>query len=161
MSDIEADAEREVAAFGNENRPTGFTGSVAKRGISTFGNTDNVGAGHRIMQTPDTQWSVQSGHGYRFADLGALASADVREFGFGLSSDFSKDLSNSLSLANDTDVIWSNSDTVVYYVIAISVAMSDALALRTSLLTEYHSQPTAGAKNMDNTVGLSLVCAFK
>ena len=161
ISDTEADAEREVAAFGNEYRPTGFTGSVAMCGISTFGNTENVGAGHRTMLTPDTQWSVRSGHGYRFADLGALATAGVREFGFGISSDFSKDLPNSLSLTNDTDVIWSKSDTVVHDDLAISVAMSDALALRTSLLDEYHSQLTEGAKNMDNTVSLSLVCTFK
>lgn len=113
------------------------------------------------MQTPDTRWSVQAGPGYRSADLRPLASADISEFGFGISSDFSKDLSNNLALINDTDVIRSKSDTVVYNDLAISVAMSDALALPTSLLTEYHSQPTAGAKNMDNTVGLSLVCAFK
>jgi putative salt-induced outer membrane protein len=236
MSDIEADAERETAAFGNENRDTGFTGSVAMRGISTFGNSDSVdigiganlgyvngpngyslalnyaygsdagtktedslfygaeytrdfnsnffgygkvqgtvdafsgyksdtfasvGAGYRIIQTPDTQWSVQAGPGYRFADLRALASVDVSEAGFGVSSDFSKDLSSSIALTNDTDLIWSKSDTVAYNDMAISVAMSDALALRTSLLTEYHSQPTAGAKNMDNTVGVSLVYSFK
>ncbi len=63
-------------------------------------------------------------------------------------------------MTNDTDVITSSSDTVVYNDLALSVSMTDSLALRTSVLTEYHSDPEPGFKDTDNTFGISLVYSF-
>jgi putative salt-induced outer membrane protein len=38
--------------------------------------------------------------------------------------------------------------------------MTDALALRTSVLTEYHTDPEPGFKSTDNTFGVSVVYSF-
>jgi len=235
IDNIEDDAERELDRFGNENRPQGFSGSVALRGIASSGNTDStdvgigadlnyvqgvngyelqlsysygeddgskneeslfygleytrdfsanvfgfgkiqgsvddfssfendtfvsVGAGYRIFNEADRQWSVQAGPGYRFAKLSDVASADISEGAFGVSSDYAHQLSDSLFLTNDTDVITSSSDTVIFNDLALSVAMSNSLALRTSILTEYHTDPEPGFKSTDNTFGVSLVYSF-
>jgi len=232
---IESDAERDVAAFGNEGRPQGFTGSFALRGIAASGNSESVdigigtdldyvdgpngyglqlnysfgseagvkteesliygleytrdftpqffgfaklqgssdsfasitndtfvgvGAGYRIINRPDLQWSVQAGPGYRFANLSAVAAADVSEAAFAISSDYSHKLSDRVSVTNDTDIIASNFDTAVLNDLAISLAMSEGFALRASLLTEYHSDPEPGFSNTDNTAGISLVYSF-
>jgi putative salt-induced outer membrane protein len=232
---IEDDAERDLARFGNENRPQGFTGSFALRGIASMGNTDSrdlgigadlnyvrgangyelqlsyaygaedgatveeslfygleytrdvnprlfgfakvqgsadqfssfdtdtfaaLGLGYRIYNEPDRQWSVQAGPAYRFAELSDIASADISESALSVSSDFSQRLTDSVYFTNDTDVVHSASDTVVYNDLAVSVSMTDALALRTSLLSEYHSDPLPGFERTDNTLGLSLVYAF-
>ncbi len=38
--------------------------------------------------------------------------------------------------------------------------MTDQLALRTSLLTEYRTDPLPGFKDTDNTLGVSVVYTF-
>lgn len=119
----------------------------------------SFGAGYRIFNEADRQWSVQAGPGYRFAELNDVTKGDVSEGAFGLSSDFAQKLTETVALTADTDVIWSESDTVVFNDLAISVAMTDALSLRTSLLTEYHTEPGT-AKHTDNTFGVSLVYSF-
>jgi putative salt-induced outer membrane protein len=120
----------------------------------------SFGAGYRIYNDAERQWSVQAGPGYRFASINNIASADVSEGAFGVSSDYAHKLTETLFLTNDTDVIWSESNTKVYNDLALSVAMTDSLALRTSILTEYTSDVTAPAKNTDNTFGVSLVYSF-
>lgn len=130
--------------------------------FSSFENDTFVsfGAGYRIFNEADRQWSVQAGPGYRFAELSDVTSADVSEGAFGVSSDYAQKLTDTVYMTNDTDVITSSSDTVVYNDLALSVSMTDSLALRTSVLTEYHSDPEPGFKDTDNTFGISLVYSF-
>lgn len=120
----------------------------------------SFGAGYRIYNDADRQWSVQAGPGYRFADINDVASADISEGAFGASSDYAQKLTEAVFLTNDTDVIWSESNTKLYNDLALNVAMTDRLALRTSILTEYTSDVSAPAKNTDNTFGVSLVYSF-
>jgi putative salt-induced outer membrane protein len=119
----------------------------------------SFGAGYRIYNESDVQWSVQAGPGYRFAELNDLTEGDVSEGAFGVSSDYAHKLSETVFVTNDTDVIWSESDTVVFNDLAVNVAMTETLALRTSILTEYHTEP-ADAEDTDNTFGVSLVYSF-
>lgn len=120
----------------------------------------SLGAGYRIYNEADRQWSVQAGPGYRFADINDIASADVSEGAFGVSSDYAHKLTDTMFFTNDTDVIWSESNTKVFNDLALNVSMTDSLALRTSILTEYTSDVTAPSKNTDNTFGVSLVYSF-
>ena len=119
----------------------------------------SFGLGYRVFNDKDVQWSVQAGPGYRFAELSDIGSADISEGAFGIGSDYAHKLTNTLFLTNDTDIIWSESDTALINDLALNVAMTETLALRTSLLTEYHSEPGA-AKHTDNTFGVSLVYSF-
>ena len=131
-------------------------------GFSSF-ETDtfaSFGAGYRVYNTETLQWSVQAGPGYRFAKLSDVASADISEGAFGISSDYAHKLTDTLFVTNDTDVISSSSDTVLFNDLALNVALSDAMALRTSILTEYHTDPEAGFTSTDNTFGVSLVYSF-
>lgn len=130
--------------------------------FSTFKSDTFVsfGAGYRIYNTETVQWSVQAGPGYRFADFNDVASADFDEAAFGVSSDYAHKLTDTVFLTNDTDIISSSSDTVVFNDLALSVSMTETLALRTSVLTEYHTDPTPGFKSTDNSFGVSLVYTF-
>jgi len=120
----------------------------------------SFGAGYRIFNDANRQWSVQAGPGYRFAELSDVTAADISEAALGVSSDYSQKLTATTVLTNDTDIVASESDTVVYNDLAVSVSVTDNMALRTSLLTEYHSEPQPGFDNTDNTFGLSLVYSF-
>ena len=119
----------------------------------------SFGAGYRIFNDNNIQWSVQAGPGYRFAELNDISEGDVDEGAFGVSSDYAHKLTETVFVTNDTDVIWSESDTVVFNDLAVNVAMTETLALRTSILTEYHTEPGT-AEDTDNTFGVSLVYSF-
>jgi putative salt-induced outer membrane protein len=120
----------------------------------------SFGVGYRIFNDENRQWSVQAGPGYRFASLSNFASGDINEAAFGVSSDYAQKLTDSVFLTNDTDIITSDSDTAIFNDLALNVAMSKSLALRTSVLTEFHSNPEPGFKDTDNTFGVSLVYSF-
>ena len=119
----------------------------------------SFGAGYRVFNDDNIQWSVQAGPGYRFAELNDISDGDVDEGAFGVSSDYAHKLTETVFVTNDTDVIWSESDTVVFNDLAVNVAMTETLALRTSILTEYHTEPGT-AEDTDNTFGVSLVYSF-
>lgn len=122
---------------------------------STSDNFLGLGFGYNIFDNRDSQWSVQAGAGYRVAELNSLD--DLGEGAISLSSNDYRSLSQTMSLTNDTDIITSESDTVVYNDLGVSMSMTNSLALRASVLTEYHTEPAAGTDDMDNTFGLSLV----
>jgi len=119
----------------------------------------SFGAGYRVFNEADRQWSVQAGPGYRFAELNDITDGDVSEGAFGVSSDYAQKLSDTVFVTNDTDVIWSESDTAVFNDLALNVSMTETLALRTSILTEFHTEPGT-AEDTDNTFGVSLVYSF-
>lgn len=151
--------------YSRDFNPRVFGFAKIQGSVDTFSSFESdtfvsFGAGYRILNDANTQWSVQAGPGYRFADLSDVASADISEGAFGISSDYSRKLSNTVFVTNDTDVITSSSDTVAFNDLALSVSMTDSLALRTSVLTEYHTDPEPGFKSTDNTFGLSLVYSF-
>jgi putative salt-induced outer membrane protein len=121
----------------------------------------SLGAGYRVFNEADRQWSIQAGPGYRFAKLSDIAAADIDEAAIGLSSDYFHRISDTVTFTNDTDIVFSDSDNLAINDLAINVAMSDTLALRTSVVTEYHTDPLPGFTSTDNTFGVSLVYSFK
>ncbi|MGJ8603275.1 MAG: DUF481 domain-containing protein [Marivita sp.] len=120
----------------------------------------SFGAGYRVFNDETRQWSLQGGPGYRFSELADVTRGDISEGAFGISSDYAHKLTDTVFLTNDTDVIYSESDTAVFNDFALNVSMTDTVALRTSVLTEYHSDVAKGAKQTDNTFGVSLVYSF-
>lgn len=128
---------------------------------STYESDIFVGAGlgYRIQETKDASWTIQAGPGYRVAET--AAGVEVEEFAASVGSKAAFRLSDTAFLTNDTDIIWSEADTLLTNDLGVNVRVSDALALRTSLLTTIHSEPEAGDKNTDHSLGVSLVYSFK
>ncbi|SHJ13918.1 DUF481 domain-containing protein [Wenxinia saemankumensis] len=126
----------------------------------------SFGAGYRVIATEQTQWDVQAGVGYRYAEfnfdtaLDPLTDDSFDEPAIGIGSNYSQRLSPTMILTNDTDIIYSDTDTVVFNDLAVSMSMTDSLSLRTSLLTEYHTDPQPGFEDTDNTLGVSVVYSY-
>ena len=119
------------------------------------------GVGYRVYDTRQTRWTLQAGPGYRIADLDDLNSADdFEEAAISVESQYYQMINENVFLTNDTDVVWSETDTAVLNDLGVTVSMNDRLALRTSLLTEWHSDPFEGADDTDNRLGVSLVYSF-
>ena len=81
----------------------------------------------------------------------------MNEGAVSLSSDYFARLNEAVSFSMDTDIITSDSDTVVFNDAGINVALNNQLAMRTSLVTEYHTDPDVGRDDTDNSLGVSLV----
>lgn len=133
-------------------------GTVESTPFNTSDNFLGLGVGYKIYDTRDIQWTVEGGVGYRTADLSSVS--DFEEGAISLSSDYFNRMNDTVFITNDTDIISSDSDTVVFNELGLNVAMSEVLALRTSLTTEYHTDPQPGLESTDNKVGVSLIYNF-
>lgn len=103
-------------------------------------------------------WRIQAGPGARYIE--DQLGADETEVAGIASSRFYYKISDAAFLTNDTDVLFSDTDTVATNDLGVTFQMSDVLATRVSYRTEYNSEPLPGLKSTDNTLGVSLVYGF-
>lgn len=118
-----------------------------------------AGMGYRVISDAKTQWSVQGGPGYRYA-TDNNGDAVIKQAALSASSYFSYQLSEGVSLFNDTDVLYSKKSTNVKNELGLNVAMTDSLALKTSLTSEWDSNPLGNFDAADNTLGVAVVYSF-
>ena len=137
-----------------------------------------AGLGYRIANSDRLQWSVQAGPGFRwyepFGDDDPTTPGDeterVEQVAGSLTSNLLYQFTPTVFVTNDTDVIASDATTSVLNDLALNVALNESLSLRTSLLTEYQSDPGESfnddtglfeeAENYDNTLGVAVVYSF-
>ncbi len=117
-----------------------------------------AGLGYRIFNDADTQWSVQAGPGYRVAQV--VGGGEVNEAAASLSSNFFKSLTDTTYITNDTDVIYSEFATTVTNELALNVAVSESLTLRTSYATNFNDQTDNAFSDAENTFGIAAVYNF-
>ncbi len=117
-----------------------------------------VGVGYKVIERSDLQWNIAAGPGYRWAEHNG--GSKFEEEAISLTSNYTARISDTVLGTMDTNVIWSESDTVVYNDAGINVSLGGALALRTALVSEYHTDPAPGTDNLDNSFGVSLVYSF-
>jgi len=117
-----------------------------------------VGIGYRIFNSNDTQWSIQAGPGYRVAEV--VGSPDVNEVAASVSSNLFYSLSDTVYITNDTGVIYSETSTTIGNDLAVNVSLTDTLALRTSLATQYNNATDNSFSDAENTLGVAVVYNF-
>lgn len=116
------------------------------------------GPGYRLVNTDNVAWRVQAGVGARYTEL-QNGVDDTNPAGI-LSSRLFYRINDTVSLTNDTDILGSETNTLVTNDIGLNVAMNKALSTRIGYRTEYDSDPLPGLKSTDNTLNLSLVYSF-
>ncbi len=125
-----------------------------------------AGLGYRIYNTADTQWSVQAGPGYRAAkrvtsmEGDPRETEDISEAAASVSSNVFRSLTETTYVTNDTDVIYSETATTVTNELALNVAMTDTLSLRTSYTTNFNSESDDDLSDAVNTLGVSVIYNF-
>lgn len=118
------------------------------------------GPGYRVVSTDVTTWRVQGGIGVRYTQTGEQYIDDESDtdLGYILSSRFYHRFNDMIFLTNDTDYLASDAaGDVLDNVLALNFKMTDSLATRLSLDTEYQ---TDRAIATDNTLGISVVYGF-
>lgn len=117
-----------------------------------------AGPGYRAVNTETFTWRVQGGPGVRY--LRTADGSDTTEVAGILSSRAFYKLTDTVSLTNDTDLLGSDTSTLVRNDFGVNFKVTNTLSTRASLRTDYNSDPLPGYKNTDNTIGLALVLGF-
>ena len=117
-----------------------------------------AGLGYRIMNDATSQWSIQAGPGYRYTET--VAGDDNSEVAASISSNYYRSLSATSYVTNDTDVIYSETSTLLTNDLALNVAMTNSLSLRTSLSTSFDDAVDDSFGDASNTLGVAVVYNF-
>ncbi len=116
------------------------------------------GAGYRIYNTSDLQWSVQAGPGYRYIET--VGRDTVDEAAASISSNLYYALSDTIYITNDTDVIYSELLTSVSNDLAANVSLGNNLSLRTSYTVSFDDKDDDIFEDGDSILGASIVYNF-
>ncbi|KIN61137.1 Salt-stress induced outer membrane protein [Sulfitobacter noctilucae] len=116
------------------------------------------GPGYRVLNKPDHTWRIQGGPGVRYFE--DVTGQDETEVGFIASSRYFYAFTDTVALTVDTDILGSDINTIVTNDAGVNFKVSDNLSTRISHRTEYNTDPAAGLKSTDNSIGLSLVMGF-
>lgn len=116
------------------------------------------GPGYRVLNDKKHTWRVQGGPGVRyFKDVTGNSETEV---GFIASSRYYYAFNDTVSFTMDTDILGSDVNTIISNDAGVNFKMSDNLSTRVSYRTDYNTDPAAGLKSTDNTIGVSLVLGF-
>jgi putative salt-induced outer membrane protein len=146
------------ALFGFAKADLAFDRLADTAGETTQDIFVGAGVGYRILNSNVSQWSIQAGPGYRLAEV--VGAENVEEAAAAVSSNYFRSLSDTSYVTNDTDVIYSEFSTTVSNELALNVALTNELVLRTSLATTFDDATDEEFADAKNTLGVSVVYNF-
>lgn len=118
-----------------------------------------VGPGYRILNSPELAWRVQAGPGVRFTKNVDSGEENTDLAGI-LSSRFYYQVANDVFVTNDTDLLYSEVDTLISNEIALNTRIVGPLSGRVGLRTDYSTDPAEGQKSTDNRLSVGVVYSF-
>lgn len=117
-----------------------------------------AGPGYRIFNEDDITWRVQAGPGIRY--LETQDGDDTTEAAAIVSSRFYYEFNDTTFLTNDTDVIASDESVQAINNLGVNFRLTETVATRVSLRTNYTDNPLPGFEEFDNSVGAAVVFSF-
>ena len=117
-----------------------------------------AGPGYRVVNTEDMTWRIQAGPGVRYTE-DQLGDSETELAGLA-SSRFFYEVSETVFLTNDTDVLHSSDGTLATNEFGVNFKMTDTLSTRLGYRTEYNSDPLPGVENTDNALTAAIVFGF-
>lgn len=131
-------------------------------GVGLDGSTTDAflgfGPGYRVLNNPNQTWRIQAGPGVRYYK--DIANVSETEVGFIATSRYFYGINETVSFTMDTEVLGSDTNTIVSNNAGMNFKVSNNLSTRISYQTDYNTDPAAGLKSTDNTLGVSLVLGF-
>jgi len=128
------------------------------------------GLGYKAILPEPISWNLEGGLGYRsqteqdFIDdvTGLLTDGDSsNELALRAFSDFDWVLNDNVSAYNDTEIIWSSSDTYIWNEIGITATLAGNLAARASFRIDTHSDVPDGTEKTDTVTRFGVVYTLK
>ncbi len=183
---VDGDRNKERFALGyqidrNLNERTYIYGNADwysdKFGAYRNGYFVGAGVGYKVIVPDPVGWNVEAGVGYRSQleqdyanpNFDPLLAVDpvtnpaiidgdrVNEVAVRGFSDFDYALNENVSLYNDTEILWGESDTYIWNEIGLSAQLMGDLAARVSYRLDHHTDPTPGKKKTDTALRFGVV----
>lgn len=127
------------------------------------------GLGYKVILPEPIGWSLEGGAGFRSQleqdtiapDLSIIDGDRSNEIGLRGRSDFDYKFNDNVSLYNDTEIIWSSSDTYIWNEVGLTAQLIGNLAAKASYRVDYHSNPPLGAVGTDTISRIGVVYTIK
>ncbi|QFT95200.1 hypothetical protein FIU86_20285 (plasmid) [Roseovarius sp. THAF9] len=158
--------KEEVFATYEANRYLTDSFYIFGLGSANYDNFDTLkwdaflgaGPGFRVINQENMTWRLQGGPGYRYTE-DQFGNDDHEVAGIASSRYFYK-FTDTVSLTNDTDVLFSEENTLITNDFGVNFKVTNKLSTRISYRTEWDSDPAPGFDDFDNKFGASLVYGF-
>jgi len=123
-----------------------------------------TGLGYKAILPEPVSWNLEGGLGYRSQKTQgpvapALLPLSVTENELALRgfSDLDWVLNDNVSAYNDTEIIYSKSDTYIWNEVGLTATLAGNLAARASFRVDYHTDVPLGTENTDTVTRFGVV----
>lgn len=151
---IDRDINERLYAFANANYFKDEFGSY-ETGYFLGG-----GLGYDVLIDEPMLWALEGGIGYRSQTLQGSGD-DEGEFAIRAASDFDYAFNDAVSFYNDSEVIWSDSDTYLWNDAGINAQLAGNLSARFGVRVDHHTDVPVGVEKTDTTTRATLVYAIR
>lgn len=114
-----------------------------------------TGLGYKAILPAPISWNLEGGIGYR--DQTVRNGDSEGEFALRGASDWDYDLNENVSLFNDTEITWSDSDTYIWNDIGLNAQLAGNLAARLSYRVDHHTDVPVGVEETDSALRMGIV----
>lgn len=119
-----------------------------------------TGLGYEMILPDPISWNLEGGLGYRSQtaqSVAGVAAPTTNELAARLGSDFDWTLNESVSLYNDSELIYSESDTNIWNEFGLTATLTGRLAARASFRIDHHTDVPVGREKTDTITRFGLV----
>jgi len=123
-----------------------------------------AGLGYKVILPDPIGWDLEGGAGFRSQtaqDTILLDGETTNEFALRGHSDFDYKLNDNVAIYNDSEILWSSSDTYIWNEVGITAQLIGNLAAKASYRVDYHSNPPIGAVGTDTISRIGVVYTLK
>ncbi len=127
-----------------------------------------TGLGYKAIVGEPITWDIEGGVGYRSQKVrltpgtpGGAASERQSDIALRAFSDFKYSLNENVSLYNETEITWSESDTNIWNDVGITAQLMGNLAARASFRIDHHTDVPVGFDKTDTISRIGVVYTIK
>jgi len=127
-----------------------------------------AGGGYKLVLPDPLSWNIEAGAGYRVQEARDYVDSSVtpnvwinpgqtNELALRAFSDLDYDLNDNVSLYNDTEILWSDSDTYIWNEVGLNAQLMGNLAARVSYRVDHHTDVPPGIEKTDTAARFGIV----
>lgn len=119
------------------------------------------GLGYKLVLPEPLAWDITGGAGYRSQKTQPPLTVTENEFALRGTSNIDYQFNDAVSLYNDTEILWSDSDTYIWNETGITAQLMGNLAARASFRIDNHSTVPLGREKTDTITRIGVVYTMK
>ena len=120
-----------------------------------------TGLGYKLVLPDPLQWDLEGGLGYRSQKTQGPLSLTENELAFRGASNVNYQFNENVSIYNNSEVLYSKSDTYLWNETGITAQLMGNLAARASFRVDNHSAVPLGRKKTDTITRVGVVYVIK